>query len=272
MISRSVPRLQRLVIACAVTVMVAAVGPPNAAATESGRGFVELELGRDSARVPLFVMPHPDPVATLVLLPGGDADVGRMVGGEPGSNNFLVRSRALFHAQGFNVVVAFRPTDLPTLDNRYRMTVEHVGELSRLVAYSAQRYGRPVWLVGTSRGSVSAAAAASMMEGVPLQGVVLTASVTHSNAGSVPALRLDRIKLPTLVVHHQDDACRGSRPDGAQMIFDDLKASPVKKLMLLRGGSDPVGDPCQARHWHGFINHEAATVSLITDWIKSPRD
>ncbi len=42
-------------------------------------------------------------------------------------------------------------------------------------------------------------------------------------------------------------------------------------VMPVERGADPEGDPCEARHWHGFIRHEPEAVKMITDWIKNPQ-
>ena len=39
---------------------------------------------------------------------------------------------------------------------------------------------------------------------------------------------------------------------------------------MVDGGSDPSGDPCQALHYHGFIDMEKEAAGLIADWIKHP--
>jgi hypothetical protein len=44
----------------------------------------------------------------------------------------------------------------------------------------------------------------------------------------------------------------------------------VKKLVMVDGGGDPRGDPCEALHWHGFIGMEKEAVDIIGDWIKNP--
>jgi len=50
-----------------------------------------------------------------------------------------------------------------------------------------------------------------------------------------------------------------------------MKSAPVKKFIMIEGGSDPQGEPCEAKHWHGFINYEKETVKRITDWIQNPQ-
>ena len=234
-------------------------------------GMRELPLGRGDAFLPVYVAGNPQAKATVILLPGGDAGIGRVKDGEPGSGNFLVRTREMFREAGFNVVVAFRASDLKDLDYRYRAGPAHMGELDKAVELAAREFGKPIWLVGTSRGTVSGTAAAIAL-GPKVAGLVLTASVTNRAFGAVPTQDTGRIQVPVLVVHHQRDACRICVPEEARRMVAGFRSAPVRKFMMIEGGSDPEGDPCEARHWHGFINFEKETVKLITDWMHKPQD
>src|SRR5207244_550656 len=69
----------------------------------------------------------------------------------------------------------------------------------------------PVWLVGTSMGTVSAANAAARLEDGGPDGLVLTSTVTRGSREmieSVGDVRLQDITVPTLLVHHRDDTWR----------------------------------------------------------------
>jgi hypothetical protein len=220
--------------------------------------------------VPLYYMKRPDAQATLVLLPGGAGGLG-MKDGVPTSANFLVRSRDLFAAGGFHVAVLGRPSDRRELGYEDRVSAEHVEDLRRAVAYLKRDAGLPVWLVGTSRGTVSATAAAIAFGNEALAGMVLTSSVTSAkNTGAVPTQDLAAIRIPVLVVHHAKDACRVCDPQGAPAIIAGLASAPVKKLVMVNGGADPSGDPCGPRHWHGYIGMEREAVALIAAWIRRP--
>ena len=240
-----------------------------AAAAQADERLLRMEIGRGEARLPLYVMSRPDAAATLVLLPGGDSGTGKIVDGKPTSGNFLSRTREAFFAEGFNVVVVYRASDLTTLDTESRIGREHVSEIGRVAEYARRELAKPLWLVGTSRGTVSATAAAiALGEGV--QGLVLTSSVTSKKTGAIATQNLKALKIPVLVVHHRYDACRVCVPQEAGRITAELASSPVRRFVLVEGGSDPTGDPCEARHWHGFVNYESQTVKIITDWIKNP--
>jgi pimeloyl-ACP methyl ester carboxylesterase len=234
--------------------------------------MVKLDIARADADLPIFVMTQPQAKATLILLPGGDAGSGKIVEGQPSSQNFLVRSRSLFFAEQFNVIVVFRSSDLGGLDYDYRVSPVHVQELAAVVRHAKQLSDAPVWLVGTSRGTVSGTAATIALPEGAVQGLVLTASVTSKKPGAIATQDIGKIKVPTLVVHHKFDACKVCVPHEAARITDGLKSAPFKKFLMLDGGFDPVGDPCEAQHWHGFINQEKEAVQSIGNWIKSPEN
>lgn len=168
-----------------------------------------------------------------------------------------------------NVVVMFRASDLAKLDYPYRVK-EHVSEIAKVIQYAKNTFDKPIWLVGMSRGTVSGTAAALALGDKEVQGLVLTASVTNKAIGAIKTQKIADLKIPVLVVHHRSDSCTICVPYEASRITSDLKSSPVKKFVMIEGGSDPQGDPCQAKHWHGFINYEKETVKTISDWIKQP--
>lgn len=238
---------------------------------QAQESMVYMDIGRGDARLPTYVMPNPNATATVILLPGGDAGTGKMVEGKPASGNFLSRSRGEFFAENFNVIVVYRASDLAGLDYGYRVSKDHVDELAKVIAYAKQNFGKPLWIVGTSRGTVSGTAAAIALGNTEVQGLVLTSSVTSKKTGAIATQNIASLQIPTLVVHHRNDACKVCVPDEASRITSGLKSAPVKKFIMIEGGSDPEGDPCEGKHWHGFVNYEKETVKVITNWIKNPQ-
>jgi hypothetical protein len=225
---------------------------------------------RPSVSVSFYYMKRDGAAATLVLLPGGGGGIG-LRDGVPTSQNFLVRARDDFAARGFNVAVVNRPSD-KELDYDARTTPEHVKDLREVVGYIKKDTGLPVWLVGTSRGTVSAAAAAIAFGNEELAGIALTSSVTsRKRSGNLPGQKLEAIRIPVLVVHHAKDACVVTVPTQAPWIIDGLKNAPVKKLVLVSGGLNPMGVPCENQHWHGFIGMEKEAVDIVAGWIKNPK-
>lgn len=261
-------RLRRTwVTAWLAVVLSPALFVPAAAAPDK---LVKIDT-RPGVTVSFWYMKRPGAAATLVLLPGGAGGIG-FKDGIPRSNNFLTRSRDLFAANGFNVAVVGKPTDTEDLDYNFRISPQHMQDLRKVVAYLKHDARAPVWLIGTSMGTISAAAAAIDFGNSELAGVVLTSSITRfDKTGAVPRQHLDRIRIPVLVMHHEKDACPICRPHEVSYITKGLTQAPVIKQIMVKGGTGVQGDPCGALHWHGYIGMEKEAVDLISDWIKKPQ-
>jgi hypothetical protein len=232
--------------------------------------LVQLET-RTGVNVPVYYMKRDGAVATVVLLSGGSGGFGQLIDGKPSSENFLVRTRDYFADSGLNVAVMGRVSDKNELDYVDRIAPEHMEDIKYLVDYLKKDASLPVWLIGTSRGTISATAAAIAFGNDNLAGIVLTASVvSYKKIGAVPKQDLAVIRTPVLVLHHEKDSCKICDPSDVPAIIKGLKNAPVKKLIMVRGGENPTGDPCKALHYHGFIGMEKAAVGLMTDWIKHP--
>jgi pimeloyl-ACP methyl ester carboxylesterase len=226
---------------------------------------------RPGVRVGYYVMPRTGATATLLLLPGGAGGIG-MKDGAPTSANFLVRSRDEFAAAGFNVAIVGKPTDRDDLDEGFRAGPSHVEDLRIVIEKLRKDFDKPVWLVGTSRGTISAAAAGIALDPASIAGIVLSSTVTYGKRyATVPDLDLARIGVPVLVMHHRLDGCRSCPPSGAPRVIEGLAHAPVKKLILVEGGGGASGDPCEALHYHGYIGMEKEAVATITGWIRDPK-
>ncbi|CAA6603187.1 conserved exported hypothetical protein [Rhodospirillaceae bacterium LM-1] len=224
------------------------------------------ETGRFSA----WEMVAPTAAATVILLPGGNGGLGNIGEDGPSNSNFLVRLRQSFANRGLNVLVMGKPrnSELPDAD---RLSAWHREDIESLARDAKARLGKPVWLVGTSAGTVSAIAAAIALDDGVLDGIVLTSSTLHpKQPGSPFHQRLEKIRQPVLMLHHQMDACWACEPWMASDAFERLTAARIKKLIMVEGGANPTGHPCEPFHWHGFIGMEDEAVRLIADWIKKP--
>src|SRR5215510_12561275 len=101
------------------------------------------------------------------------------------------------------------------------------------------------------------------------EGIVLTSTILR-DAGDrpVPAMELETLRIPVLVVHHERDGCRFCLFRDLPALMDKLDAVPVKELIAVTGGVSS-GDPCTAFAHHGYNGIERAVVARITGWIVS---
>jgi predicted alpha/beta-hydrolase family hydrolase len=221
----------------------------------------------------LLVRPAGAPVASVIIFAGGDGNVAMTSAGIGQlQGNFLVRTRQRWAREGFLVAVLDQPSDRKSGLWNFRTTAEHAADVKEAIAAMRELARVPVWLVGTSMGSLSAAnAAARLSEGGP-DGIVLTSSVTETSRMSYETTRhagLADIRVPTLVVHHKEDTCRASPFSGAEDILKALKQAPAKELMAFEGGSPAISQPCEAKAAHGYLGIEAKVVSAIGAWIRA---
>jgi hypothetical protein len=222
----------------------------------------------------VLVLSPERPQAAVLLFAGGHGGLQITSAGAMGwgAGNFLIRSRQLFASHALLVAVVDAPSDRqqPPFLSGFRQSSEHVADVKAVIAWVRQQANVPVWLVGTSRGTQSAAFVATQLgraDGGP-DGLVLTATILTDRPGSrpVPAMPLRNVGVPTLVVHHRRDGCDHCKYSDLPKLMEGLSKVPRKELLSFDGGTSQ-GDPCEARAYHGFNGIEPDVVAKIAGWI-----
>ena len=216
------------------------------------------------------------PSVCLVLSPGGRGKLF-VAGGQLGVNstNFLVRSRHLFVgaleescAAVLDAATDFLFRDRGLLDN-LRRSSERIGDIEVVIQDLRARFGDElkVVLVGTSRGTIDMAEAATQLD---VDALVLTSTLT-SDAGSSPDnvfnVDLSQILLPTLLVFHEDDACFVTPPGDVEELEAGLVNAPSVRVLDFDGGFEPLSGPCQSLSAHGFFGIEPEVVGDIAERV-----
>src|SRR5215467_1576633 len=202
----------------------------------------------------LLIAPD-DPRATVVLFAGDDGGLQIAPDGKLGNgslaSNFLVRSRQLFADQRLMVAVVDAPSDRQSMADTmreawrgsfrgFRQSSAHVADIKAVIAWLQQKANVPVWLVGTSRGTESAAYVATQLppsQGGP-DGLVLTSTIlADSKARSVPDMELSKLEIPTLIVHHRDDGCWACPYGYTRSLMEKLPAGRRTELLTVEGGT-----------------------------------
>ena len=221
----------------------------------------------------VLVEPGVRPAASVVLFPGGDGVLGFPDSGPfPRGGNFLVRNRRLFAAESLLVAVVDTPSDHMAGLGHFRLTADHARDVAAVIDALRRVAAVPVWLVGTSRGTISAVnAAARLREGGP-DGLVITSSMTRSSARgreTVFDAGLADVRVPTLVVHSENDACVATPGADAPMLFARVRATR-KELRVFGGLAGGTGAAaCGAFSAHGYFGIDGEVVKTIADWIKA---
>jgi hypothetical protein len=263
----------QMIVALAMLSLLIAPSPAVAhqAAAQSAR-VVDIPTRPGVTQRFLVTTPN-DPKASVILLAGGHGGLQIYPSGKLkwGANNFVVRNQPLFAEHGLTAVVVDAPSDrqTPPYLGGFRQTPEHVADIKAVIAWLKQQAGIPVWLVGTSRGTQSAAhiaVALAAVEGGP-DGLVLTSTIlVDPKSRPVPNMNLLKLTLPTLVVHHKQDGCQVSSYNDLPRLMDKLSSVSRKQLISVDGGLDR-GDPCEAQAYHGFNGLDGEVVAKIAAWV-----
>ncbi|MCY1169271.1 MAG: alpha/beta hydrolase [Pseudomonadota bacterium] len=223
----------------------------------------------------VLVLAPAEPKAVAILFTGGNGILQVADNGElrQGKGNFLIRSRQMFVDQGLMTVVVDAPSDRQTSPylGGFRQTPEHLADIKAVIAWVRTQTGVPVWLVGTSRGTQSSAFVATELSGDPGKagpdGLVLTSTILSDERGrAVPNMPLGKLRIPVLVVHHEQDGCRLCSFSEIPRLMDQLTGAPRKQLLSFKGGNNR-GDPCEAFAYHGFNGLEAEVVTQTVAWM-----
>jgi hypothetical protein len=271
------PRLFALFLGCALAGSAAAVMMSAARADGPEAEAVTIDTTVIVKTPPVRLdKPAHDARASVVLMTGGngllnlDAD-GNII---DSTGNFLIRSANLFLRRGLNVMMADTTPAHPSgIDLDFRLSSAHASELQGFINAAINRWGKPVWVVGTSNGSVSAVTSAGFLPALAgLRGVVLTSTVMVLSTTNEPIFNqyVGNITVPTFVVWHQDDHCTFSPPSGSASLFMHIPSS-TEDSEVFQGGHSVATDPCGAFSEHGYAGIEEDVVKEIADFIKDTK-
>jgi len=243
--------------------------------TACNSGNVKTLNTRGQVTMNYMYMAHEKPAATVVLFAGGHGNLGLSGGGiDWGKNNFLVRSRELFKTHGFNVVVVDAPSDRKERHGmlyNFRTSDKHRDDIDAMIVDIRKQSNVPVWLVGTSRGTESAAYVGIHSKQNP-DGIVLTSSMADEDddrGDALTELDLGKIKAPVLVMAHKEDQCHKTPPDGADTIASMLVSAKKVDLKYYTGGEPSESHPCKALSAHGFLGIEEKVIKDMAAFIKA---
>lgn len=206
--------------------------------------------------------------ATIIMLPGGSGDIGLTRDGDiRHGHNFLVRTRATWMAKGYTVLI---PDWIDRQSLRgVRSSADYAADEEELIRYARLQSPLPIFLLGTSQGSIAAANMAAHSTSNGIAGVILTESVSivggsHETVFDAP---LGDIRVPALVVANKDDRCDVAPPSEAAKIAAAMIHSPDVRVVEVSGGIDRSDRACGSLSPHGYYGIEDKVVGIIGGWI-----
>ncbi len=238
-------------------------------ATAASSEAIEIVPTRAGVTVRLFIIKaNSKPTTALLLFPGADGSkhFGERDGRFWVSNNFLMRSARDLATAGYIIVAVDVPSDQSNgMSDQFRTSPQHAKDVRKIIAYLKEKHRvTSLYLVGTSRGTISVAYLASVIDDPLLQGEIMTAVFPPADLGGVDFGEIDD---PVLIVHHVYDQCRVTPYHGAVDLKNRLTESPRVDLVGVTGGIAPASGPCDALSNHGFYGVEQPVIRVITDWL-----
>jgi hypothetical protein len=242
--------------------------PLNAQSNERGANTLavyDLQLVDGMQRV---VYARPQSVrGTIVMLPGGAGDVEIDKDGDLArGKNFVIRTRDLWLARGYALMIpdALNGQNLRGL----RSSPEYAEVIHALVQAAHAKAPGPVFLLGTSQGSVAAMNGAAHLSKAELAGVVLTESVSRRSKSDETVFDAwpDRVTVPALLVANRASACRVAPAEDAPRIAAAMIRAPEVKLIQVQGGVTRTWE-CGSESPHGYFGIESVVVDEIAAWL-----
>jgi len=202
------------------------------------------------------------------------------------SRNSLVRMRPALHAVGIATALVDVPSDISGTDGLagLRVTSEHADDLGKIISDLRQRTKGTVWVVGHSRGSLSAANAAVRLSGLAApDGVVLMSAMMSGEprgkkawtSQSVFDLPLEALKIPLLMIGHVADNCPRSLASAMPRVIAKTQSSRPQEA-LINGGPVPPGrainlSACEVGEPHDFVEQDAILAAGITRFVRGEK-
>lgn len=217
---------------------------------------------RPGVRQGFSLMLPQQPVAVALYFRGTDG-----LGTVRDIQNDLPRNRV-------GIAIVDPPSDLPTgFVRRDRSGPDHAVDIDAVIRYVRQEVRVPVWLIGMSMGSVSAANVATA-GAAGVDGVVFMAPVTALFHGRhafgeplVTAFALEQLRVPVLAVSHRLDGCVVTPASGAVEIVRRATSAPAREAKLFEGGYELSPDPCVGNSHHTFAGIRSEVHDHVADFI-----
>jgi dienelactone hydrolase len=227
---------------------------------------------RNGVRQHVLYLSQAAPVAAIVMLPGGAGKIGLKADGEIAhGDNFLVRTRDTWARRGYAVII---PDTIDQSSLRGdRSSLQYADIVVQLADFARSQASAPVFLLGTSQGSIAAINGAARAPPNLISGVILTESVSRigGSGESVFSAAPEQVRVPALIVANKADQCDVAPPDDAPRIAAAMKNSPDVHVEYVDGGKARSPRACGSLTPHGYYGIETEVIDAIAHWIDSHR-
>lgn len=240
------------------------------------------------ALAPARQPPAPGAPAAVLLLVGGGGVIDLDDRGCPQrlNGNVLLRMSPLLRAAGIATVLVDAPSDLRDSEGLggFRNAAEHAEDLGRVIAAVRAHGQGPVWIIGHSRGTISAANAAARLSGAAApDGVALLSPMLVGEprarkawvAQTVLGAGTEAIAVPLLAVGHAADNCPRSPAARLGQVIDGSRSVRAQAVSVSGGpgveGRPPALAGCEVGEPHDFVAQEADLAAGLLRFMRGGR-
>lgn len=217
----------------------------------------------------------PQPRAVLLMMPGGEGQIGlkpdTALDTNPPRNSFAAIPRRLVDPQITSGTVHVVAVDSPYnlgygAQIPLRGARDHLVRMESVAEFYRARFGLPIWVMGHSNGGYSVAEFVKHLRDRNKEslvaGLIFSAARTISNAGSGP------FRWPTLFMVSPADGCTGTSAAGNEKLHDSFKEknTAATEFVLVRTTQQESGDPCRSGH-HMYHQAEEEVAKVLDDFI-----
>jgi len=220
----------------------------------------------------LYFAARRDTKGIIVMFPGGTGEIDIEKSGRvKNAKNFVVRSDDLWRDRGYGIVL------VDALDHQsmrgQRSSAAYAEITQKIIEFAHRQANVPVWVLGTSQGSIAAMNAASHAARAQLAGLILTESVSILGGSHETVFNAhpDDVRVPSLIVANADDRCKVAPPSMAQSVAQSIRRVPTTVLSV-SGGTQRTQDDCGSLTPHGYYGIEEKVVDDIVGWMEKTQN
>lgn len=218
----------------------------------------------------LLLLPS-HPRGTLLLLTGGTGRLDLKADGHfQRTHNILLRIRRFWTAQNYAVLIPDIPTSVTSLRGK-RHSAAYGKDLATLevLAHQATPTGVPVYVFGTSQGTIGAVLAGAQTP--DLSGIALLEPLTVRGKSheTVFEAQPDKVRSPVLIVVNEADHCPVTPPEVGKTLVKAFPSSARTETLVLKSPSLPQQFPCASHGPHGEQGQEERLEYGLLRWLNT---
>lgn len=239
--------------------------------------LINLNSRKDATQSFMLIKPIGTPIGAAIMFPTEEGTVKfkkKSWGYKIKKGGWYGNNHRMFAENGLWLAFVEPPSDQTHgIDTKFRQSENHVKDIAAVVAEVERRTGFKPFLMGTCRGSYSAASVGSKIDNGNISGVVLMSTRSSARDGSVVrGVRKGGLTAPIMMIHHEDDDCKGSPYRGMKSIAEFFeKSSDHVETITVKGGWQSSGRKqkkgCGKNGSHKFFGSEKEIVDTIADWV-----